>query len=316
MAELLADNRRVRNISNLPALSTEQILGWADAHHKRTRQWPKLNTGSIPEAKGESWSSVNSALRRGIRGLTGGSSLAQMLLEKRNVRNHLHLPKLAVEQILAWADTHHAHTGQWPTTKSGLIEDTAGENWAKISAALVEGLRGLSPGSSLAQLLAQHRGVRNTSAPPSLTIEQILKWAHTHYERTGKWPRQNSGSIPESHGETWTAVELALSRGRRGLLGNSSLAQLLAAHRGLRNKSSLPELTVQQVLLWAHAHHLRVGDWPQVLSGPICDVLGETWSCVDQALRKGLRGLPGGTSCSRVRPEPGVGFAPAPSCRR
>src|SRR5262249_6645494 len=37
------------------------------------------------------------------QGLTGGSSLAQLLAERRGVRNHLRLPRLTVEQIAAWA---------------------------------------------------------------------------------------------------------------------------------------------------------------------------------------------------------------------
>src|SRR5262249_32842998 len=40
----------------------------------------------------------------------------------------------------------------------------------------------------------------------------------------------------------------------------------------------------------------RTGRWPAVKSGPIPEAPGETWVAVDQALRMGARGLPGGSS--------------------
>ena len=37
------------------------------------------------------------------------------------------LPALSVEQILAWADAHHARTGRWPNHKSGPIAEAPDE---------------------------------------------------------------------------------------------------------------------------------------------------------------------------------------------
>ena len=54
-------------------------------------------------------------------------------------------------------------------------------------------------------MLGEHRGVRNLGALPRLTEEQILAWADLHHQRTGKWPTENSGPIPDSGGETWLA---------------------------------------------------------------------------------------------------------------
>lgn len=61
---------------------------------------------------GEKWRNINSSLQMGIRGLPGDSSLAQLLAEKRGVRNIQALPELTVEQILKWADAHQQKTGQ------------------------------------------------------------------------------------------------------------------------------------------------------------------------------------------------------------
>src|SRR5207253_1820957 len=49
-----------------------------------------------------------------------------------------------------------------PTEKSGSIVGTPGETWKAVHLALAQGLRGLPPGSSLAQLLAGMRRRQRT----------------------------------------------------------------------------------------------------------------------------------------------------------
>jgi hypothetical protein len=281
-------------------LTEQQILEWADAHHARTGQWPHHKSGSIEEAPDETWGRVNGALDRGLRGLSGGSSLAQLLAEKRNVRNSVNLPALSVDQILAWADAHHERTGRWPIRNTGLIEDSSEETWAGINTALIRGARGLPGSSSLSQLLADNRGVPNVQNLPRLSVTRILAWADAHHECTGKWPTRNSGRIEGSANETWARVDAGLIQGRRGLPGGSSLAQLLAEHRGARNRTNLPDHTEEQILLWGDAHHQRTGKWPTADSGVVVDAPGENWKTIDQALRLGCRGLPGGTSLARL----------------
>jgi hypothetical protein len=97
---------------------------------------------------------------------------------------------LTIPEILCWADAYREATGKWPTVHSGGIAGTIGDSWNQVGHALREGLRSLPGGSSLARLLAEHRGKRN------------LK------ER---------------------GVDAALRHGLRGLAGKSSLAQLLTA---------------------------------------------------------------------------------------
>jgi hypothetical protein len=300
LACLLAEQRGVRNPKDLPALTEEQILGWADAFHLSRQQWPTRSSGEIEEAPGETWATVENALFRGTRGLAGGSSLAKLLAEQRGARNQGGLPTLTVQQILAWADEHHRHFGGWPQQNSGDVIGAPGEKWQNLNAVLGKGLRGLPSGSSLAQLLAIHRGVQNRSVRPALTKEQILKWADEHYERTNQWPNQKSGTILDATDETWAAVDLALNRGRRGLPGNSSIAQLLKAERGVRNPKDLPPLSIEQILEWADAHLRRTGQWPGSEDGPVVDAPGEKWRAIDMALRCGVRGLPGGSSLARL----------------
>ena len=66
--QLLARHRAVRNKGDTPPLSTMQILDWADAHYSRTGEWPNAESGPIPEAPGETWGAVYSALVGGRRG--------------------------------------------------------------------------------------------------------------------------------------------------------------------------------------------------------------------------------------------------------
>jgi hypothetical protein len=61
-----------------------------------------------------------------------------------------------------------------------------------------------------------------------------------------------------------------------------------------------PPLTVEQILAWADAHFGRTGGWPVGMGGPIPEAPGETWRAVNDALRAGYRGLPGGTTLPRL----------------
>ena len=243
---------------------------------------------------------MQSALFSGLRGLAGGSSLPRLLAEQRGVRNVHGLPPLTEEQVLAWADAHHARTGRWPVSGSGPIAEAPGETWGAVNQALYRGLRGLAGGSSLARLLARERGVRNEKRLPPFRIPDILRWADAHRHRHGTWPTCQSGPIPEAPGDDWRRVNTALNRGQRGLRGGYSLARLLADRRGVRNVTALPPLTEEQILAWADAHRARTGRWPAIRSGPIPEAPGETWQGVQNALYIGLRGLPGGSSIARL----------------
>jgi len=101
-------------------------------------------------------------------------------------------------QILIWADTFHERTGRWPNVTSGFVEGDSGLTWRGVNTLLDKGLRGLPGNSSLAQLLTEHRGLRNPKNLPVLTLGTILAWAVAHRERTGQWPKQDSGAVAES----------------------------------------------------------------------------------------------------------------------
>ena len=300
LPKLLALHRGVRNRKNLPPLTEEQILAWADHHHEVYGSWPNSHSGPVAAAPGETWMAIEMALSHGQRGLPGGSSLAKLLAEKRGVPNKRMKPQLTIEMILSWADSTFAKTGKWPNANSGPVADAPEETWNGINRALTDGTRGLPGGSSLAQLLADKRGVRNKANIPRLYTNRILAWADAHFHRHGTWPTIDSGPIPEAPGETWERVHHALVQGNRGLCGGSSLAQFLAKYRGKRNVQDLPRLSKRKILAWADAHFQRTGKWPASQSCPVVDAPGENWHAIDAALRRGNRGLPGGSSLHRL----------------
>jgi hypothetical protein len=300
LAQLLAEHRGVRNSQGLPSFQESTILIWADAFYGRCHKWPTMRSGPIPEASGETWCGLDAALRKGLRGLPGKSSLAAILAEQRGVRNVGRLPPLTIKLILSWADAYYRLHKRWPTPRSGSIALAPTETWGAVHCALKQGGRGLPKGSSLAQLLERCRGSRNIHHLPRLTYRKILRWAESHHKRTGKWPTRHSGAIRRRRqdrdlapGESWRSIDTALYSGSRGLPGGLSLARLLETHRSVRNKSNLPRLTYRQVLRWADTHHRRTCRWPCRRTGVIPETRGETWAGVIWAFYQGTRGLTG-----------------------
>ena len=100
--------------------------------------------------------------------------------------------------------------------------------------------------------------------------------------------------------EVWDNVDAPLRVGSPGLPGGDSLARLLARRFGVRNVGDLPPLEVRQIVRWADDHFGRTGRWPTATAGEVAGAPGETWARVDDALRQGYRGLPGGDSLARL----------------
>ncbi len=273
LATLLELRRGKRKQSTRAPLTERKIIRWADAFHARTDRWPNRKSGPIPEAPGETWLAVENALRQGLRGLPGGSSLVQLLVERRGIRNANRPPRLTIRQILAWADAFHERAGRWPTKASGAVEGVAEESWEAVNSALRHGIRGLRVRSTLASLLAAKRGKRHSNNLPPLHVDEILHWADAFHRLAGRWPKRHDGKIRRTRGESWDTVDLALRTGTRGLAGKSSLALLLSKERGIRSHMHLQPLTIPRILKWARAHQKRHGKRPTRHSGPISEAL-------------------------------------------
>jgi hypothetical protein len=202
-----------------------------------------------------------------------------------------------VNQIMAWADAYRAQHGRWPTTRSGPV---AGENvtWQGINARLKQGCRGLPGGCSLIQFLERHRGA-SRRGQARLSEEQILVWTEAYFAAHGRWPTSRSGPITGTR-ETWHGVDIALSRGLRGLPGGVSLAGFVSRSHGVRSRVNLSRLTEESIVTWAQAFYDATGQWPHQRSGIISQSPGDTWTIIDVSLRDGRRGLRGGSSLSKL----------------
>jgi len=156
-----------REFERRKEVTAEQILHWADEHFARHGKWPSAKSGPALET-GTTWGTVDFLLRRGIRGVRAGTTLAHFLQKKRGRINHLDRPRLSVKMVLRAADTYFAEHRTWPKRHSGPIPG-AEATWSSVDAALQKGSRGLPGGSSLARLLKEHRGV------PGARASQIVR---------------------------------------------------------------------------------------------------------------------------------------------
>ena len=296
LGRVLQEHRNARYKENLPRLTYRQVLLWADAHKERTGSWPHAHVGPITGTD-ETWAGIDQALSKGRRGLLPGLSLAKLLAKKRGVRHYHERPDLTIAQVLTWADQYHRKFGTWPKADSTPISSTT-DTWSTINHALKKGRRSLPGGQSLASLLHQKRGVVNHLAKSDLSVRQILEWADAHHAKHGKWPHAKAGRINGTD-ENWSAINVALRVGVRGLAGGTSLARLLARKRARKTHLDATMLTVDQILIWADEFFRRKGTWPIRSSGRIRGTQ-ETWARVNDALKGGYRGLPGSSSLAAV----------------
>jgi hypothetical protein len=145
-------------------LSYALIIKWADEHYARTGKWPIVMAGKIHRHPQETWAAINEALRHGRRGLPGGTTLSQLLIEQRGASYSPMVANMNVKQILAWADDYHRLYRRWPTAKSGRVPQ-AKMSWAHIDRRLRLGGQGLPGGNSLSNILATRRKAARETQP-------------------------------------------------------------------------------------------------------------------------------------------------------
>ena len=263
--------------------ASRMIFAWAKAYLRRTGCWPTARSGAVLDTDGLHWETIDGVLRRGSRGLPGGSSLSKLLRARGAFGAVRHRrPLLTEPQILDWAEAFFKTHGHWPRVKSGSIPGAPGNTWKNINYVLRAGLRGLPGGQTLARLLFAAKGVPAYERwGPPLTERQILAWADDYHRRNGSWPNSLSGPVAPGESQTWDRVYRALKQGKRGLDGNSSLALLLERSRGVPPRGS--PLSESQIFAWARAHFRRTGSWPNAYSGPVLDANGEDWNLINAA---------------------------------
>ena len=146
--------------------------------------------------------------------------------------------------------------------------------------------------------LAEDLGIRGQ--PPDLSGDDILEWADAYHETDREWPTSRAGVIPETPGESWLLVEAAITLGKRGFAGGTTLLRFLAAN-WMRPCRSPEDLTIENVLAWADAWYARTGRRPIAKSGEIPGTGGITWRAVDSGRREGRTNRPSGLSLERLQ---------------
>lgn len=282
-------------------LDETQVEEAARSWYIKNGEWPSRRTkGEIPELPGESWEGVNDALRRGCRGLPGGSSIYK-LLAFRGLTNRLVKNNLTRDKIWEAAKSWYNHNGEWPTQRTkGEIPELPNETWSILDNALESGLRGLPGGSSLPKFLTSH-GVSNRGSKMGLTESHIWKAAQNWFTQEYQWPSQHTvGEIPELPGYNWNSINSALRVGGRGLPRGSSLSKLLTSH-GATNRGSKSNLTEDHIWEAAQAWYTRTGRWPSnSTKGKIPKLPGYNWNAIGHLLYVGGRGLLGKSSLSKL----------------
>ncbi len=136
-----------------------------------------------------------------------------------------------------------------------------------------------------------------------LTVEAIQAAAVLHFERTGKWPAQNTkGEVPGMPGETWQAIDLAGQNGHRGLVKGQTLAKILKPLKEeYGSKIYGRPLTVEAIQAASVIYFEKKGKWPnQHTEDEVPGMPGEKWGNINNAGRTGYRGLIKGQTLAEI----------------
>jgi hypothetical protein len=305
----------IRGYCTPPNLSLDMIRNWIHQHITKHKKKPTVKNGIVEfaenEFKGISWASVANAMSKGTRGLAKGLSLAQFIQKEFGISNHYSLPPISVSIILQWINAFIKKYNRKPTQNDGIIEFARSEykniTWHSVNFFLWKGGRGLPKGSSLAQFIEKKLGIRNRNIPPSFTEDQILDWIGQYFVKYKKKPTKTSGIVEFAErnyrGTTWSEIDSSFKRGKRGL-HISSLAQFIQKKLDIKRRTHPPDLNLELILDWAQKYYSKYNIKPtaknKVIEFAINDHQGETWLAVDAALRKGRRGLAGGSSLANL----------------
>ena len=241
----------------ITAVSEAELLEWIRAYREKTGEWPSISNKDVwhKDAAGQwhitpkvNWSQVDSWLRIGIWGLEGGSTLAQ-LRQKNGLCDPYEFGTISEAQVMLWTKLYHEKTEEWPkqVSKDVWQKDEAGQwqimpglNWSQIHLWFNQGLRGFPGGYTLSDL-RQKNGLCDPYEFGQVSENKIISWMRQFEEKTGKWPKQSDKEVWEKDEEgkwraiprlNWSALELWLRQGMRGLPGGSTVSQLRKRHFG------------------------------------------------------------------------------------
>jgi len=172
----------------------------------------------------ETWGAVQSALKKGYRGLPGGKTLVEVAIQMGLHQKREPLTKAILRRAIhKFYDEH----GFPPTAESGDATAYFGYQvmWRTIDSCIRYGNRGLSKGGSLAQVV---RDMKLRLVKPPLSEEIVGQAISSFRSDHGKIPHEKSGDATAYFGypETWSAVGSCCRLGLRGLPGGTTLAKM------------------------------------------------------------------------------------------
>ncbi len=258
-------------------------------------------TGRVPTASCKetllhypqwTWAEVNNAGTWGSHGLRKGRTLA-MILEP--------CTQLTEDLIRSEAIARQARHGRLPTesSKDPFPSGILGDTWRKVDYAARVGSRGLAPGGSLSAILAPLR---------QITEGEILAAAERFRDERGRLPQQGDADrVPELRNLSWRAIDRLARFGSCGLAPGSSLRSILApiSPNGMRSpllgKLKKPPLEESSIVQAAVEHLRTYGRAPTNSSPePLAGLPGESWGAIDEAGRRGRRGLTKGRTVAVI----------------
>jgi hypothetical protein len=316
-ADRLAE--RYKSVIGAP-IAIEELHEEIWEFYEREGRWPSCYSGEV-ERFGGTYQYLDNYLRQGWRGLPGNSSLYQeckkvaaargVPIEDRSCDDTPITPEMVREAIRAFFRQHN----RFPKRHDG--ECPLGPNWLTLNSYLLKGgYRSLPGGSSLAQEVAVVRRELGLE-PPALTRDRIQEAIEEYRKTTSAYPTNKTKGPAPGLGLAWGSLDNWLKRG--GLGDKTTLAELVREVRTRRG--DLPPghktpLSLGEVHEAIREYARTYGARPTRTTGLPCGV-GITWATLENALKKGMRGLPGGSSlakeCDLALPPVEGTIAPTPT---
>lgn len=148
------------------------------------------------------------------------------------------------------------------------------------------------------------RNTKDASAirKSDLTEDMIVEAMKEYYNQNGKYPSVRSGDASEyfKDNETWSGIHECIRYGSRGLPGGSSLSKLKKKHFDIKEKERLTEGMIVKAI---EKYYDQNGRYPSKGDGDASEYFkdNETWRGINACLKQGNRGLPGGSSLSKLK---------------
>lgn len=291
-------NERYKTTFGAP-ISLEDVHAELWDFYQREGDWPSAFSGEI-ERFGISYKHLNQYLLVGTRGLPGRSSVYREC-EKVAAAKGVSIrafsrddSPLTVEMVRDAIRQFNEEHKRFPV-KAEVGMSPLGFTWQTLNFYLRTGYRGLPGGSTLTKEVEEVRKELGLAFPKP-TRPLVLAAIREYREKTGKFPVRTTKGVVPGLGIVWGSLNGQLLR---GVLGEElTLGQLVEEVRasdgfipGARKDSLSVDAVREAIREFFRTHGVRPNRTTKLPNS-----LGMAWSTLQNALKRGDRGLPGGSS--------------------